>query len=100
MFKNDKTPAPGMVSGVEVSSNAAQDSINHTAKPAKLAEEEIHFLLRQIPENAKQARRLFPALGRNPDSPTNRLNKGSGVNLSLFVAEGEVKNVILGLCRF
>lgn len=61
---------------------AIKSTINDTPLPVRLSEEEINFLLRQIPEGSKQARRLIPALGRNPDSPTNRLNKGSGVNLS------------------
>lgn len=82
MDKKNKTPDTGKVSGAKVSSRAARDSDNDTALPVKLSDEEINFLLRRIPERSKQARRLIPALGRNPDSPTNRLNKGSGVNLS------------------
>ena len=31
---------------------------------------------------SRQAIRLITALAQNPDSPTNRLNKGGGVNLS------------------
>jgi len=50
--------------------------------PVKLDKKAGDILYNALPSRANQAKRLVKYLPFNPDSPTNRLNKGSGVNLS------------------
>lgn len=50
--------------------------------PVRLDNKTSEILYSALPPRANQAKRLVKQLSLNPDSPTNRLNKGSGVNLS------------------
>lgn len=63
--------------------NQQQIKVKYIKKlPVRLDNETADILYNALPPRANQAKRLVKLLSFNPDAPTNRLNKGSGVNLS------------------
>lgn len=58
---------------------------NNTELSVSLSDNQLSKILNYYAQHhprANQAQRFIEAMARNPDSPTNRLNKGGGVNLS------------------